>query len=501
MTAATAVADKAPRTRLSKSSLVVRAKSACAVRVAALLLLSAAMHVNIALAQSSVQLPTVRYGSIRGVAFDSLLLQPMVGVSVQLVGHSESTKTDDRGRFSFSRVPAGAQQVSLSSADLDSLGFGTIGKLVNVLEGKTASVIVSPLSLRSIWTRSCYAGNTFGTDSGVVWGRVQDAATGKAPVNAAVTFNWYDLRPGTLPGLMIRESQHTTATNADGIYFACGVPIRVAIGATGVTDSAASGRIEFELGERALQRLDLAVSSEMVVADSATDANEVDSLRVEPLRGSAGLRGRVLSDRDSPMRNALVGIVGADTVVRTDDKGEFRLRNLPAGTHNLSVRRIGQLPVMQTVVMHPNEISNVVVTMSSLPTLTTVNVRADVSKSKLRIEYEQRRKSALGYAIDGRIIEKRADMYSIFRDNPHMTVNQDGFGLSIVVRTPIRGRCAPAAFLDGFPVEMALASSLPTNLYRAVEVYENPYMVPAEYVTRASGLCGAILFWTKRISW
>lgn len=451
-------------------------------------------------AQSAVQLPSVQTGSIRGLAYDSLLMKPMVGVQVQIIGSGVVAKTNERGRFTFDRVPVGKRQVAIAAAELDSLGFGIIGTEVDVVEGKAADVVVAPMSLQTIWRRSCYAGNTIGRDSGVVWGTVRDAATGKAPSAADVSFSWYDLQPGAMPGLLISEVQKAASINSSGVYFACGLPTHVAIASTGMSDSAASGRIEFELGDRQLQRLDLTISSDMVIADSASYATAEDSIRAERLKGTATLRGKVLNDRQQPMANAIVGVVATDSMTRTDATGQFTLRNLPAGTHNLSVRRVGSSPILQTVQLAPDRTSEVVVLMSSVPVLTSVNVRADVKKSQLRIEYEQRRKSSQGRAIDGSLIAKRADLYSIFRDFPHMAVDREGFGLAIGIKSFFGGRtCRPRAYLDGFPVELAFASSLPTDMYRAIEIYENPFTVPAEYVTR--DICGVILFWTTRIAW
>lgn len=462
--------------------------------------LSVMLGSGAASAQVGVQLLSMQFGSVHGLAYDSLLMQPMAGVQVQIIGTGVMTKTNDRGRFTFDRVPVGKRQVAIASVELDSLGFGIIGTEVDVVADKSVDVVVAPLSLQTIWRRSCYSGNTIGRDSGVVWGTVRDAATGKASSAAEVSFGWYDLRPGAMPGLMISEVQQSASTNADGVYFACGLPTHVAIASTGLSDSSASGRIEFELGDRQLQRLDLTLSTDMVVASSVPYKTADDSIHAERLSGTATLRGRVLDDRQRPMTNAIVGIVATDSLTRTDASGQFTLRNLPAGTHNLSVRRVGSSPILQTVQLRPSSINEVVVLMSSVPVLTSVNVHAEVKKSQLRIEYEQRRKSALGRAIDGSVLEKRADLYSVFRDFPHMAVDRQGFGLSIDIKSFFGGRtCRPTAYLDGFPVAMDLASSLPTDMYRAVEIYENPFTVPAEYVTRS--VCGVVLFWTKRIAW
>ncbi|MGV3708242.1 MAG: carboxypeptidase regulatory-like domain-containing protein [Gemmatimonas sp.] len=221
-------------------------------------------------------------GNIKGVAYDSLLMKPMVGVQVQLLDLNQSTRTNARGQFQFNRVPTGTHQLSLSAVELDSLGFGTIGTETTVIEGKTANVSIGPPSLRTIWSRNCYAGNIVGRDSGVVWGTIRDAETQRTLSEAAATFNWYDLGSAALSGILVREINEQAGTNADGVYFACGLPSDVAIASEGITTSAASGRIDYALGARRMQRLDLTVSREMIVADSipADSTSRRDSLAV-----------------------------------------------------------------------------------------------------------------------------------------------------------------------------------------------------------------------------
>ncbi|MGV3708241.1 MAG: carboxypeptidase-like regulatory domain-containing protein [Gemmatimonas sp.] len=457
------------------------------------------------------QLGSAGTGSIGGVAYDSLLMKPMANVSIELVGSGRTSRTDPRGKFSFDKVPAGEHQLTLGAPALDTLGFGALGVTANVLAGKRTDVQIATPSLRTMWNRNCLTFNTIGIDSGIVWGTIRDAATQKTLSEAAATFHWYDLRAGNTPGLLIREMDEQAHTNAEGVYFACGLPSEVAIGSEGLTKDAASGRIDYALGARRMQRLDLTVSTEMVVVDSVpADApvndltparSAIDSGRSIAPRGTATVRGRVLNEDNKPVANALVAIVNLDSAVRSDASGQFRIAGVAAGTQLLNVRRVGSPPVNNVVHLRPGQTADVDVVMSSVNTLTTVNVRAARNWSKLRLDFEQRKKNAFARVIEGDIFEKRADMYSVLDNVGRFRMTRNGFGLDILIKRPTGKACTPFAFLDGLPIDANTASSLPVDMYRAVEIYENPFAVPAEYYTPTMDPCGTILFWTKRIKW
>lgn len=438
-------------------------------------------------------------GSISGVAFDSLLMKPIVGATIQLVGANRTATSDVRGKFHFDRVTAGKYQVAMSTTSLDTLGFGTLGMDVDVTPRRSSLVAIAPPSLRTLWTRNCMPSNTIGIDSGIVWGTIRDARSRAALPDAAATFNWYDLNPGKSTKLLIREVQEQTGTNSNGVYFACGLPSDVAIGSEAITSTSASGHVEYALNARRVHRLDLVVSDEMV-APARTDSS-ADSSAQAPMRGSSTLRGVVLNDREKPLANALVGIANVDTIVRTDDNGRFQFTSLPAGTHALTVRRVGQPPSQQTVDLHPEQVTTTTVHMSSATTLTTVNVRAEKVMSPLRQEFEYRKKSALVRVREGEIFQQRSDLFSALSDVPEIVMQRSGFGVDILVKGFYGKPCEPAGYLDGFEVGVKMAASMPVEMYNAVEIYRLPIMVPPEYFNEQARKCGAILFWTKRIKW
>lgn len=472
----------------------------------ALVLLLCAAATPVLLAQpaareTAVQNARAGHGRIQGIVFDSLTMQPVPGARVELMGSGRNASADGKGRFRFDSVPAGPQQVAFSTPQFDTLGMGILGGLVMVLPGKTALLTVSTPSLRTLWRYRCAAGSPTDTDSAIVWGTVRDAATDSLVPSAVATFSWYNLRPGRQPGLKIDEIVREVRTGAGGEYFACGLPTETVISSMAIDSSAASGPVDFAVGALRLHRLDFTVSRDMVLPKGEDMVTKDDSARAERATGSAVIRGTVMDDRKRPLANALVSIATVDTTVRTDEAGQFLLGGLPAGTHALHARRVGLAETVQIVQLRADRMNSVTVTMGSATTLATFNVRAEKSRSRNRILYDERRKRGFSYAIEGEALARSMDVRSALWGVPRLTIDQQGFGVAVRMKRVGRGECSPSAFLDGFPMDLEAASSLPPKEYRAIEVYTTPFAVPAEFVTAAGISCGVMLFWSKRAPW
>lgn len=63
------------------------------------------------------------------------------------------------------------------------------------------------------------------------------------------------------------------------------------------------------------------------------------------------LSGIVLSQEGVPVADAEVSIQGSRRVTRTDTRGAFSIPDVPKGVQNVTVRRIGYLPALASVVM------------------------------------------------------------------------------------------------------------------------------------------------------
>lgn len=453
---------------------------------------------------TAVQLRGAPTGKIQGVVFDSLLMKPIAGAMVTLLGQAEPVKADSRGRFTFEKVSAGEQTVMFSTPELDSLGLGTMGSTFTLSEEVTARITLSTPSLRTLWQRRCVSGTRVGTDSGIVWGYVRDAASDQPLDAAAATFSWFDLRTRKAPGLVIDDIRREVTTDNTGLFFACGVPVDVVVATEAIDESktrgpAASGHIEYALGTRRLQHLNLLVSKDMVLPDSAPASTKMDSATFERARGRAVLKGKVVDDRDRPVADAIVTVSSADTSVRTGKDGLFLIGGLPAGTQAMQTRRIGITQVSQMVPLRPDSVTEVIVHASAYNTTSVYNVRAQRVKGADRTEYEFRRKAGFGTFLETKQIENRIDLVSVLQSLPGMQVAQKGFELQVTTMAGMKGRCSPNAFIDGIPSDFTVANMYKPSDFRAIEFYLHASSVPAQYSSFAS--CGAILFWTRNARW
>lgn len=440
-------------------------------------------------------------GRIQGLVFDSLMMKPVPRATVMLMGTGRSTITDDRGRFSFDTVAVGGHEVGFSAAAFDSVGLGVMGAAVTVGANQAARVTVATPSLRTLWINRCQGQNIFGPDSTIVWGSVRDAASDSLLPNIVTSFSWYDLRPKKVSNLVIDEIRHRAITDESGNYFACGLPSDVIISGQALSLGAASGRIEYAIGSRRLYYANLLVSTDMVVSDTLRLLTRQDSLDADRLRGRASVRGVVVDEKGKPLANALVVVANLDSAVRTGADGAFRMSALPSGTQTLHVRRVGSAPTTQLVHLRPDVVTHATVQMSDIPTLAIVNVRSSKFKSRDRIEYETRRRFGYGYALDGAALRNRRDVYGALQHFPGMTVTPASFGVKAAMRAGglEGGFCLPLVFLNGILTDIEIASAMPIEEYRAIEVYNRAVQVPAEFYR--FGACGVVLFWTRSARW
>src|SRR5437868_1769533 len=71
-------------------------------------------------------------GPVRGVVFDSVRGRPLRDAFVSINGGTQSTTTDERGRFRFDSVSGGVRTFTVQHASLDSLGFSGLTKRATI---------------------------------------------------------------------------------------------------------------------------------------------------------------------------------------------------------------------------------------------------------------------------------------------------------------------------------------------------------------------------------
>jgi TonB family protein len=214
------------------------------------------------------------------------------------------------------------------------------------------------------------------------------------------------------------------------------------------------------------------------------------------------ISGLVRDSSGAGIAGAEVSVAGTGLRTHTNQQGEFRLTNIPAGAITLGVRRLGFVPAVASTVIAAHEAAVMSVIVAPLAqALATVIVRGDrrfEAYGRLAGFYQRRSRSSGGHFITREQIDQRnpARLTDLFRTVPGTRIHSSTF--TNVVR--FRGmRCAPLVWLDGFPAAAAEfdLDALDPYIVEAVEVYPGVATVPPEFRwVRGGGSCGAIVVWT-----
>ncbi|MGV3710920.1 MAG: carboxypeptidase regulatory-like domain-containing protein [Gemmatimonas sp.] len=441
-------------------------------------------------------------GKIKGVVFDSLTMRAVPRAVVTMVGMPKPAIADVRGEFTFNDAPAGEQTLLFSTPDIDSLGFGTIGARVTVNSGEESRATIATPSLRTLWLRLCGESSPISSDSGIVWGAIRNAVSQADRPGAFAAFRWFDLDSAVLRGVRLQERRYEVKSGERGLFLACGVPTEVTVTSEALDSNAASGLITYALGERRVLRLDMLVSPDMVLADSAALKTVADSLELKRARGDASIRGTVYDEKKRPLSNAIVSLASADATVRSDKRGNFVLNGLPSGTHVLEIRRLGYAMRTRLVSLRPNVTDTQTVDMSGMNTLSTFNVRARSAKGEDRLAFESRRKLGTGFFLEGKDLTSRDNIETVLRTFPGTLLRYNAQGRFSVTMLNAGFSCGPKVFMDDMPTTFNFVAQFPPDYFRAVEVYNTIATIPKRYQMQYKEfICGVVLFWTRDAHW
>ena len=286
-------------------------------------------------------------------------------------------------------------------------------------------------------------------------------------------------------------------------------PIRQPAGADGsfslcIPEDAQAATVWAEFGDDS--------SEEAVVTFEPGTAQQVH-LRVlfgeaEPGR----LVGRVLDvATDRPVATAALSIAGRAQEVQSDRQGRFALAGVPAGNHQIEVRRIGYAPLEYPVTVTRGLTTELDISLVPAPTEMEPLVITAVRPRRLEIEGFYERKY-FGELLSGGTFFTLED---IDRRRPlritHMLADAPGIRL----RCPGSGRrgcwvessraaagftsggCELRAYLDGSPISVRDLDSLVLPVEIAgIEVYQGAAELPPEF-GGYDARCGAVVIWTK----
>ena len=455
----------------------------------------------------SAHAQAVGAGRLEGSVRDSVHARPLRGVRVQALGVDSpeqmrgAATTDSTGRFRIDSLPTGRYMVGFESPLLDSLEMAVPPRAVTIAAGGTATVDLAIPPAAKLRAALC-PGVTLGEGTGVVYGHVVSAETEGPLADVAIALQWRELAvwdSGGSTTLRTVSSQRAASVTTDGggWYRACGVPT----GAWVSMQLQHEGRVGPVLRTLVDDTLGIAIRHVSFSPSAARDTAEVaDGVAMAPLTGTATLTGVVRGTAGVPVSQAQVRVRGAPNVGETDAQGSYTLSGLPAGTHELEVRRIGYGAAVEWVELRSGATITRDVRMERVVNLDSVRVVA--TRTRYR-EFSEHQK----FAVNGRFLGPeqiqrwRAWRTSdIIRSLGGFVVENRGDRTWVLSARGASARpCVVNVVIDGAsvwgddPDAVSVDDVRPTDI-GAMELYSQGGMAPPEY----DHGCGAIAIWTKR---
>jgi hypothetical protein len=225
-------------------------------------------------------------GSIKGIVKGPITQRPLANVQMSTVPGTSVLLTDDNGAYEFTNVAAGDYIVQATYRDTAIAGYASMQ--VKVMSGAT--------------TKADLILNLGSPENGIISGKVNDES-GKAVQGARIT-----ITPGSA----------SAVTGADGSFLLIDIPpgtivVRVVAGTLYGTAS-------------------------VVVERAVTARVNITAYAQDPSKGS--VTGAITAD-NKPCSNAIVGIASLGIADTTDANGSYLLKNVPAGSYELTIEAQG----------------------------------------------------------------------------------------------------------------------------------------------------------------
>lgn len=411
--------------------------------------------------------------AVQGIVFDSLRGVPLAGAFVSIAGLGRATTSDARGRFRFDSLGPGTYTLAFQHDVLDSIGVASVSSRA-VVRGPSDEVTIAVPSFASLWRRWCPG--VAPNDTGFVHGVIRDVA-GKPVARATVEVTWTDLN-AVGKTIEQRGKRGRVTTDDDGQYAACGVPATTMVQLHASRDSATSGTLDIVLGDLRVSRRDL-----RVVAAS----QGVGTVAGLVTRGGQPFAGARVVVEDRPEQ-------------RTGADGRFVIRDVVAGTKQVSIFAVGMSPGAIVVDVPVQDTALVNYELQKVVSLPGVNVSESSVRQHLFAEYEDRKKQGFGHYRDSTEIGRYAGLAAAFSSIPGTIVRSKNGRAQGVYFMKASGQCEAMYLLDGLRADRDQVADLTPDGVAAVEVYERATMVPSSISGKLplGSSCGAVVIWTKR---
>jgi len=213
--------------------------------------------------------------------------------------------------------------------------------------------------------------------------------------------------------------------------------------------------------------------------------------------------GRVTAETGMALMGADVAVEGTQLRTTTDDRGEFRLPGVPAGSTQVRARRLGFRPDGVRINVPSSGTETVSITLAvAAQDLQPVLVRGQSMKYTGRLAgyYERLERRSAGIFITREQIEheRPRTLGQLLQRTPGITTLRQRDG-SVGVR--MRDRlCSPLIWLDGsaLPTGQVDVDTFEPSTLEGIELYLGSTSAPSRYSwSRDGSNCGTILLWTR----
>ncbi len=317
--------------------------------------------------------------AVSGGVQDSVSGAPIPRAMVSFVGTTMNARATDDGRFVIPDVLPGEYTLSVRTPSLDSVRTSSSSMLI-VTDGMAPLRLRVPTAtqLASSLCGSALAGSS-ARSKGAILGSVSDPNDTTTLAGVRVAADWTEVmvRASSAAGVDRQSKRLETKTDASGAFRLCGVP----------TEATLTLRALPERGR----------SEVMTVRLSADERFASRTLRVDRAKGAvATFSGTVVADSTQrALADAEVSIPALSLTTRSNARGEFRLGEVPAGTHEIFVRRVGYGAITAPMTFAANDEEERRLVLRPLNVLDSVEVTADRTDIGLK-SFEENRRVGLG---------------------------------------------------------------------------------------------------------
>jgi hypothetical protein len=426
------------------------------------------------------------YAALAGVVVDSIHGGPLSGAIVVITGTDRQATVDSTGRFRIDSIPPGHHELGVFHPLLDSLSISIASKDVALPAGLVTTVVMATPSAVTLVSAYC-SEEERKRGMGAVIGRVLAVESDDPVTDATVRYT----SPSVIhvSGRQLKRDVITREVKVKptGEFAVCGLPI-----VRGGTVRAARGDI---------------ATGEMVADVSKWLVASV-TLRLDTLkRGTAVVVGRISDDKGKPIAHADVSLAGSRLKTVTGDSGTFALRDLPAGSQTIEVRKLGFAATDTALMLSSKSPVQFDMILHAAPvTLSTVNVGALREAALVRVGFERRKKGGIGHYLTEEQVRNSGAMEvsDLMRTMPGFIVRQTRLGQVILQGRgqSIANRGCVAYVIDRVPFTDqplgTIDSFVKPDDIIGLEAYD-PAEAPADLVVAPLN-CSVIVIWTRATS-